>query len=212
MAFAIEEASTRGGELVAIHSWNMGQFVASWAAVPVAVDWTAVIAAERATFTKSMTTWRTKYPDVDVVLALGTRTSTEGPGGGEYRRRHARGWRPRSRRHNRPVARVREPKPAAREQLPGGRRPTPGWTMSADTFKTHLDRFRGIHCYRLSDGIRPLSRLKGAHGCPRSSWTATWAALATADGARGPQHDGPLSCQRLRIWRNTYGNIPPCRK
>ncbi|MGI8702762.1 MAG: universal stress protein [Nocardioidaceae bacterium] len=68
VAFAMEEASTRAAELVAIHSWNMGEFVASWAPVPVAVDWTAVIDAERATFTKSMTMWRTKYPDVEVVL------------------------------------------------------------------------------------------------------------------------------------------------
>lgn len=70
VAFAMEEASTRGAELAAIHSWSIDQFVTSWAPVPVAIDWTAVIAAERATFSKSMTTWRARYPDVEVVLHL----------------------------------------------------------------------------------------------------------------------------------------------
>lgn len=70
VAFAMEEASTRGVELVAIHSWNIEPVVSSWAPVPVAMDWTAVIEAERATFTTSMTTWRTKFPDVEVVLQL----------------------------------------------------------------------------------------------------------------------------------------------
>lgn len=68
VAFAMDEASRRGAELVAIHCWNMDHFVSSWAPIPIAVDWTAVIASERATFTKSMAPWHAKYPDVKVEL------------------------------------------------------------------------------------------------------------------------------------------------
>lgn len=68
MDFAMEEAALRGADVEALQTWHMAQFVAGWAPVPVMVDWTAVIAAEHAAFTKSVAVWRTKYPNVRVDL------------------------------------------------------------------------------------------------------------------------------------------------
>src|SRR5262249_25500989 len=66
VAWAFEEASMRGTELVAVHTWSdLGLEVYAPGAA-VLLDWEAVETGERELLARQLAGWKEKYPDVAV--------------------------------------------------------------------------------------------------------------------------------------------------
>lgn len=64
IAFAFEAAAARDVPLVAVHTWSGMVFEPS--AVPMAIDWGAIEAAERELLARQLVGWSEKYPDTAV--------------------------------------------------------------------------------------------------------------------------------------------------
>ncbi|HVV20667.1 MAG TPA: universal stress protein [Pseudonocardiaceae bacterium] len=66
VALAFEEASLRGADLVAVHTWSDHPWEAAYANVPVPIDWDAVRTEEEQVLAERLAGWQEKYPDVSV--------------------------------------------------------------------------------------------------------------------------------------------------
>jgi nucleotide-binding universal stress UspA family protein len=67
VALALEEASLRGADLIAVHTWlDYASDVAYATARPFVVDWNAVEIREREMLAERLAGWQEKYPDVSV--------------------------------------------------------------------------------------------------------------------------------------------------
>ena len=70
LAFAFAEASARGTDLVAVHSWTDAVVDAAIRTVSPLLDWADVAADEQRLLAESLGGWREKYPDVTVREAV----------------------------------------------------------------------------------------------------------------------------------------------
>jgi nucleotide-binding universal stress UspA family protein len=66
LAFAFDEASARGGELVAVHAWQDVVLETAFRPVGPLVDWDGVAADEERVLAEALAGWREKEPEVAV--------------------------------------------------------------------------------------------------------------------------------------------------
>ncbi|HKS49854.1 MAG TPA: universal stress protein [Amycolatopsis sp.] len=64
--FAFDEARLRGVPLVAVHTWTDMSAGETWSVLPLDIDYEAVAKDEERLLAERMTSWRQKYPDVEV--------------------------------------------------------------------------------------------------------------------------------------------------
>jgi nucleotide-binding universal stress UspA family protein len=67
LAFAVGEAASRGADVVAVHAWRDVTLEAAVGGLGPYVDWTGVEAAEQLLLAESVSGWRDKEPDVEIV-------------------------------------------------------------------------------------------------------------------------------------------------
>jgi nucleotide-binding universal stress UspA family protein len=66
LAFAFDEATARGTELIAVHAWQDGRLDASYQMISPLVDWDSVRVDEERLLAEVIAGWRDKQPDVVV--------------------------------------------------------------------------------------------------------------------------------------------------
>ncbi|TDQ00412.1 universal stress protein [Labedaea rhizosphaerae] len=68
--YAFDEASMRGAELVAVHTWLDIAFARAWTALPWDSDWQDVVDDETVLLAERLAGWQDKYPDVRVTRVV----------------------------------------------------------------------------------------------------------------------------------------------
>ncbi|MFC7615416.1 universal stress protein [Actinokineospora soli] len=66
LAFAYEQAARRGVALRAVHAWQDTAYTGGYVAIPILVDWDAVVQDETALLAERLAGWAEKYPEVRV--------------------------------------------------------------------------------------------------------------------------------------------------
>jgi nucleotide-binding universal stress UspA family protein len=66
LAFAFEQASARGTDLIAVHAWQDVALDPAWQTIGPLVDWPGVRADEERLLAEALAGWRDKQPDLEV--------------------------------------------------------------------------------------------------------------------------------------------------
>jgi len=66
LAFAFEEAATRGTDLIAVHAWRDVVLETPYQSISPLIDWTSVQQEEERVLAEAIAGWRDKVPDVPV--------------------------------------------------------------------------------------------------------------------------------------------------